>query len=1367
MERVVRLRALAAAPLVAVLCCAISAAGAGAAGPTGTRIVAPKPLIPKGAKQLGAVSPSATLSGAIVLRPRDESALTSFISQVTDKHSPLFHHYLTPGTFAARFGATPSSIAAVESQLRSAGLTVTDVAPDGLIVGFTAPASRVESEFQTGLERYKLANGSFRHARTAPLKVPATIARYVTSVVGLDTTVQLRPLGIPRASESTDGTYPAAKAPSFTHPPGSPTACADASSAAQDFGGLTDDQIANAYGVFGLYGAGDTGVGQHIAVYELEPFATSDLQTFDTCYFGATRAAAMLGRLHTINVDGGPGSGPGSGESILDVQDVSAFAPGANIDVYQAPNTTFGSLDEYARIVNDDVDQIVSTSWGFCEQGLEEGSPGVQQAENVIFEQAAAQGQTVFSAAGDEGSDDCNSFGTTSPVSPILSVNDPSSQPYVVAAGGTTIDDATQPASEHVWNDGPVGGAAGGGISESWPMPAWQINSLVPGGAGALSNSGAVTAAESFMGTDFCLSDTSGGSLEPACRQLPDVSADADEFTGGITIFSDAFGGWLTIGGTSSAAPMWAGMLADVNASATCKSNPATANGVGFVSPLLYAVASNPTAYAASFNDITVGNNDPFGDSNLFQATTGYDMGSGLGTPQLTQPGGKAGLAFYLCNQAPAATRPTVTSVSPGFELSSEAGKTVTITGTNFESNGVSKVGSLQVGDFTIPPSPALTVLSPTEIVAKLPPASDVIPPKETTDGAGRVQVIVTLTDGESSAATANSWFTFVDDNGSSQALPTVTSVHSYTGADAGGNTVDIYGAGFTGATGVTFGGVSAGAGNFTVNADGTQISVTVPAFQNGLTSCVHDGSEFDASENAANDICQTQVEVTTPDGTSKNSTILPLYEGAVSFDDNGVIPLPAGDEAAPAATEYDYVPTPAITSISTAGGPGSLASEEGGSVVTIHGKGLNLAALDWVNFGASTLASSQQEIFNIVSETGTELQIEAPAFASLTVGPANVPVSVMSAAGLSNQVNATYAGIPTVSSVAATSGPTAGQPAGPDTGGTPIEIHGSGFANQATLVTFNDIATPFSVGTQFNLTVASDTKLTTKTVAQNPAVVDTQVCTVTDCSSPSSLAGDTADLFILFPPGNPKIDSITPSSGPATGGTAVTITGENLGCVTNVSFGGVAALNLTNAEALLDCGSTNTVTVTAPPGRVATVPVTLDTVESEASAGVPAAVGSFTYTQPPAQTLTVHRSGNGAGKVTSTPSGISCSQKTCSHAFTFGSLVTLKAKAARGSGFAGWSGACTGRSACKLTANEVLAVTARFALANCVVPKVTGKTLAAAKRALAAHFCSAGTVEQVSSTTLRKGRVASQKPKPGTHLRHGGKVSLTVSKGP
>src|SRR5262249_26289600 len=162
-----------------------------------------------------------------------------------------------------------------------------------------------------------------------------------------------------------------------------------------------------------------------------------------------------------------------------------------------------------------------------------------------------------------------------------------------------------------------------------------------------------------------------------------------------------------------------------------------------------------------------------------------------------------------------------------------------------------------------------------------------------------------------------------------------------------GGNSVTVYGAGFTGATGVTFGGVP----GTIVSSTDTQIKVTVPAFQNGTTTCDQDGSSFDAGQNATNDICQTQVEVTTPNGTSADPTILPLYEGAFNVAPNGVIPAPAGQEAAPAATEYDYVPTPTITSISTSAGAEALASEEGGSVVTILGKGFNLATLDWVNF--------------------------------------------------------------------------------------------------------------------------------------------------------------------------------------------------------------------------------------------------------------------------------------------------------------------------------------------------------------------------------------------------------------------------------
>jgi hypothetical protein len=160
-----------------------------------------------------------------------------------------------------------------------------------------------------------------------------------------------------------------------------------------------------------------------------------------------------------------------------------------------------------------------------------------------------------------------------------------------------------------------------------------------------------------------------------------------------------------------------------------------------------------------------------------------------------------------------------------------------------------------------------------------------------------------------------------------------------------------------------------------------------------------------------------------------------------------------------------------------------------------------------------------------------------------------------------------------------------------------------------------------------------------------------------------------------------------------------------------------------------------------------------------------PAATGSFTYTKPPEQTVKVRRSGNGSGKVTSSPAGIRC-PKTCAHKFAFGTSVILKAKPARSSAFAGWSGACKGKSACKVKVTGALSITAKFTRKTCVVPNVEGKSLSSAKRALAAHSCSAGKITHAFSTKVAKGRVISQRPKPGSHLKRNGRVSLTVSRG-
>jgi hypothetical protein len=143
---------------------------------------------------------------------------------------------------------------------------------------------------------------------------------------------------------------------------------------------------------------------------------------------------------------------------------------------------------------------------------------------------------------------------------------------------------------------------------------------------------------------------------------------------------------------------------------------------------------------------------------------------------------------------------------------------------------------------------------------------------------------------------------------------------------------------------------------------------------------------------------------------------------------------------------------------------------------------------------------------------------------------------------------------------------------------------------------------------------------------------------------------------------------------------------------------------------------------------------------------------------------LTVSKSGK--GKVTSSPGGISCG-KACSHGYAYGTAVTLKARAAKGSKFAGWSGGgCAGTHSCKVTTNANVTVEATFDLRPCVVPDVVGKTLSAAKAAIKKAFCSVGKVTTAASSTVPKGRVISQRPPHGKRLKQHTKVNLLVSRG-
>ncbi len=286
------------------------------------------PRLPSGTVDLGQAPSTAALSGAVALRPRNERALEAFIASVTDRDSPAYGHYLGKGQFAARFGPAPATVQAVQSRLRAEGLQV-GVSAGGLLVRFSGSASRVSAAFATTLDTYRLRSGRVLEAATGAPALPEALAGSVLAVEGLDGLARTGSSRV-RRKASLAARFPAARSASFPHPAGSPEACPEARTAASREGGLTDDQIAHAYGAFGLYGVGDTGAGVHIGVFEEEPFSVSDMQHFDSCYFGAKNARAMIGRLHVISLEGGLPAGPGSGgEALLDIEDVSAMAPGS------------------------------------------------------------------------------------------------------------------------------------------------------------------------------------------------------------------------------------------------------------------------------------------------------------------------------------------------------------------------------------------------------------------------------------------------------------------------------------------------------------------------------------------------------------------------------------------------------------------------------------------------------------------------------------------------------------------------------------------------------------------------------------------------------------------------------------------------------------------------------------------------------------------------------------------------------------------------------------------------------------------------------------------------------------------------------
>jgi subtilase family serine protease len=653
---------------------ALAASGA-AASPVKNMTDIPGSFLPLHATKTGQMSAS-RMSVDVVLRPGNEAGLGSLLTDLYTPGSADYGHWLAAGQFDSRFAPSRATVQAMTAYLRGKGLTVQRTVTPFLLRAVGSSA-QIEAAFATTINNYRNAQGVHFYSNATSASVPASLASSVLGVVGLTNTVRLQAedqlapaqsTGHGKGEPSCEIPYPTTLAELQAIPANGPF---NGYGGGPGCSGLTPSQTNSIYNA-PKAGPRAKGAGANVAVFELSAYNHSDIRHWAKTFYGPSYHP----RLVDINVDGGPlapntsqcpvgdtcyyGYG-GDVEVQADIEEDLQIAPDANsLLVYNAPNDVTGQteLDEYAAIANQDIADSVSSSWAICEP---DAGLGYAEAENVMFEQMAAQGQSMFASSGDTGAFECIRDGTFSDYAPLQSL-DPASQPWVTSTGGTSLEafdpgDNPHPSypygTEAVWNTLDVCsgnnsstasstgimncntyGAGGGGHSIFWPMPNYQR------GPGVINP-------YTVYGPSNCALAAAG---QP-CREGPDISADSDPLTGyaeyctgstyvspnptGPDYTSGCLGitptpgapGWFHIGGTSLSAPLWAALFTDRDAF--------HGHRTGNANYLLYSLFDNPRTYAADFHDITgfhqVSNNNGF-----YPVTRFYDEATGIGTPNFT-----------------------------------------------------------------------------------------------------------------------------------------------------------------------------------------------------------------------------------------------------------------------------------------------------------------------------------------------------------------------------------------------------------------------------------------------------------------------------------------------------------------------------------------------------------------------------------------------------------------------------------------------------------------------------------------------------------------------------------------------------------
>jgi kumamolisin len=627
----------------------------GATHQPSAKVAVPQGIGAAALKNAGVFTPGSTPETvAFILKARNRGALEAQVE------GGMRGGFLSVSRFARNFGQTPVNISALENYLAKFGIATSayadrlDVTATGTADQFNQALSVRQHEFT--VPAVPASNGHPGrpamkiHGTTQSPLLPRSLARFVQAILGLSN-------------------YPTAASNAVRRP----ALAKGVKPSVVQTGALTPEDFAKQYNLTPLQKVAK-GKGVTIGIVTL---ASVDPATPEFFWSNILDIKTKANRITLDNVDGGSGpvsDASGSGETTLDVEQSGALAPQSNIVVYQAPNTDVGFVDGFYTAASQNIADTVSSSWGESEtliqaevaSGLE--TPAYADSFDNAFLEFAAQGQSAFVSAGDFGAYTAfEDIGTTN-----LSAGNPDSSPWITTAGGTTLpgtipltatDSATIPA-ERTWGwdwldphfadfiDPATGlpftseaafattlgvGGTGGGFSVFEPTPGYQQG--VPS-AHRFSATEYLTPIDPMLvAPGITLPTAWNFNPDPAVitgsgtgRATPDVSADADPFTGYLLYFT--FGdapatleaGW---GGTSFVAPQLNGSTAVIDS--------LLGHRIGFWNTSIYRSALR---HNSPFTPLDTASN---GNTNLFYTGTAghvFNVGSGLGTPNLTRLAG-------------------------------------------------------------------------------------------------------------------------------------------------------------------------------------------------------------------------------------------------------------------------------------------------------------------------------------------------------------------------------------------------------------------------------------------------------------------------------------------------------------------------------------------------------------------------------------------------------------------------------------------------------------------------------------------------------------------------------------------------------